>query len=83
MKLQQIVLLLMTFLLGAVVYGMDWQREQDKKMADLDNLIGKQSTLLQMRIEYDEYNANRRRMEYVEPSYTEEVDDFRYGVEVK
>ena len=73
----------MTFLIGAVVYGMDWQREQDKKMADLDNLIGKQSTLLQMRIEYDEYNANRRRMETFKPSYTEEVDDFRYGVEVK
>ena len=72
MKLQQVVLLFITFMVGTLVYAMDWQREQDRKMADLDKLISKQSTLLEMRIEYDEYKENRRRMELLRPSYTEE-----------
>ena len=73
---------MMTFMMGALVYAADWQREQDRKMADLDKLISKQSTLLQMRIEFDEYKANQRRMKILKPSYTEEIS-YPAGVEIR
>ena len=80
MKLQQIVLLLMSFMIGALVYSMDWQREQDQKIADMDKLIERQSVLLEQRIEYDEYRAKKRRLDLLRPAYT---DSFDRGVEVK
>jgi len=54
MKIQQILLLLISFLAGAMVYAMDWQREQDEKISGIDKLIMRQTTLMEMQVRYNE-----------------------------
>lgn len=41
-------------------YAADWQREQDKKLSELDKLIVRQTTILEMQIDINEKVEERR-----------------------
>jgi len=60
MKIQTILVMLLSFVVGALVYATDWQRKQDEKIADIDKLITRQSALMEMQIKYNEYMVDRR-----------------------
>lgn len=47
-------------------YSMDWQREQDEKIADLDKLLVKQQEILKYQIQINE-NAIRSNSMYIQP----------------
>ena len=53
-KVEGISVAVLGLVLTGVLYAMDWQREQDEKLATLDKLIDKQKTLLEMQIEFNE-----------------------------
>ena len=50
--LEKVVWTLMAVLGASIVYAMDWQREQDQRMAAMDKMISKQSALLEMQQKY-------------------------------
>jgi len=60
MNMQNVLTGIIALLLGTIVYAMDWQREQDHKLNELDKLITKQSTLLEMQIKLNEIQAKNR-----------------------
>lgn len=74
MKIQTILSLIISFLAGAMVYAMDWQREQDRKISDLDKLIEKQKTILDMQIQINEKMEERRMFQ---PTYDSPKNDGR------
>ena len=51
---EKIALYALGVFFGALVYAMDWQREQDMKMSNLDKLIAKQQTLLDFQVKSNE-----------------------------
>ena len=61
-------------LFGSLVYAMDWQREQDKKVAGLDTLISKQMILLEMQTKITEMQFKMINDNLVVPS-TPPVDN--------
>lgn len=83
MKLQHIIIALAGFFIGALVYGMDWQREQDKRMSAMDKLIMKQSTILEMQVDINENNVRSgvyNSISSPRPHYTEDIDVRESGV---
>jgi hypothetical protein len=53
-KVEGISIGVIGLVLTGVIYAMDWQREQDEKLATLDKLIEKQRTLLEMQVKINE-----------------------------
>ena len=59
-KLITAALGLMTmFISGTIAFAVDWQKEQDKRMRQLDKLIVKQQTLLEGQLKLEEMRAKQ------------------------
>lgn len=57
-----VIAILAPILTGFGAYAMDWQLKQDQKINDLDKLIDRQSTLLEMQIRFNEELGRKEQM---------------------
>jgi len=73
MKVTQILMLIIAFLGSAMLYATDWQREQDEKLSNLDKMISKQSTILEMQIKYNK-KEQENRLRIMRPLYIKEFN---------
>ena len=71
MKIESILMTLILFLGGATVYSMDWQREQDTRMTEMDKINQKQIMLNQNQIKYNQkiQEYNNLRFRSVQPTF--------------
>lgn len=60
MKTEAIFISIFALIAGVLTYAADWQREQDKKLSELDKLIVRQTTILEMQIDINEKVEERR-----------------------
>jgi len=74
MKGEAVFVLIFSMLAGIVLYAADWNREQDKRISEMDKLIDRQKTILEMQIQINE-KVEARRM--FEPKYKEQRRDYK------
>lgn len=62
MTLEKLVIPIIGLFASVVVYAMDWQREQDQKLSDLNILIEKQKVLLELQVQYNMLQVDKERL---------------------
>ena len=61
MKIQiSVVIAILSLLSGVAAFSIDWQREQDSKLAHLDKMIEKQKMLVEMQQKMNEAELRMR-----------------------
>jgi len=73
-KTEAVFVLIFAILSGVMTYAADWQREQDRKLSEMDKLVDRQKTILEMQIQINE-KVEARRM--FEPKYKEPRRDYK------
>ena len=50
----EVIVMLFGFIAATIAYSMDWNKDQDKRISDLDKVLVKQQALNDLQTEYNE-----------------------------
>ena len=78
MNIEKVIILLITLFVGYVAYAENRNLTQDEKISNVDKLIMRQQTLMDMQIKYNEYMVERKVIEHSSKAFSGESEGFTY-----